>query len=88
MKLRGHARDPASSSHSCCLAVGEQLTVDTRDKNLRRRFNEAAQRREAELTETFAQAGVVPLSLSTEKDLVRAIFRFATQRKRMRRQQR
>ena len=68
--------------------TGEQLTVDTRDKNLRRRFNEAAQRREMELAETFAQAGVLPLSLSTEEDLVHAIFRFATQRKRMRRQQR
>mgnify|MGYP000471685830 CR=1 FL=1 len=35
--------------------TGEQLTVDTSDKNLRRRFYEAAQRREAELAETFAR---------------------------------
>ena len=68
--------------------TGEQLTVDTRDKKLRRRFSEAAQRREEELRRTFARAGVVPLSLSTEEDLVLAILRFATLRKRMRRQNR
>ena len=66
--------------------TGEQLTVDTRDKKLRRRFNEAAQRRETELSEDFARAGVVPLSLSTEEDLVHAVLRFAALRKRMRRQ--
>ncbi len=68
--------------------TGEQLTVDTRDKKLRRRFNEAAQRREAEMSDTFARAGVVPLSLSTEEDLVPAILRFATLRKRIPRQRR
>ena len=65
--------------------TGEQLTVDTRDKKFRRRFIEAAQRRETELSDTFARAGVVPFSLSTEEDLVRAILRFATLRKRIRR---
>jgi uncharacterized protein (DUF58 family) len=65
--------------------TGEQLTVDTSDKNLRRRFYEAAQRRESELAETFTRAGVLPLSLSTEEDLVGAILRFAALRKRMRR---
>ena len=68
--------------------TGEQLTVDTSDKKLRRRFREAAQRRETELGETFAKAGVVPLSLSTEEDLVPAILRFATLRKRIRGTQR
>ena len=64
--------------------TGEQLTADTRDKKLRRRFEEAAQAREAELSRTFTQAGVNPLSLSTEEDLVRAILRFAGLRKRTR----
>jgi uncharacterized protein (DUF58 family) len=64
--------------------TGEQLTVDTSDKKFRRRFFEAAQRRETLLNQTFSQAGVNVLSLSTEEDLVRAILRFAELRKRMR----
>lgn len=68
--------------------TGEQINVDTRDKKLRQRFKEAAQRREAELTQTFRRAGVDALSLSTEEDLVRAILRFATLRKRARWQHR
>jgi uncharacterized protein (DUF58 family) len=62
--------------------TGEQLYVDTRDKGFRRRFFEAARQREATLHETFARAGVDVLSLSTEEDLVRAIVRFASLRKR------
>jgi uncharacterized protein (DUF58 family) len=65
--------------------TGEQLYVDTHDKNLRRRFREAAQQREAHLNQTFRQAGVDALSLSTDEDLVRAMVRFATQRQRRRR---
>lgn len=65
--------------------TGEQLYVDTRDQQFRRRFQEAARRREAELSETFKRAGVDALSLSTEEDLVRAIVRFAALRKQQRR---
>jgi hypothetical protein len=36
------------------------------------------------LTESFKRAGVDALSLSTEEDLVRAIVRFAQQRKQRR----
>jgi uncharacterized protein (DUF58 family) len=61
--------------------TGEQLYVDTHDKKFRRRFYEAALQREAVLTESFKRAGVDALSLSTEEDLVRAIVRFAQQRK-------
>jgi uncharacterized protein (DUF58 family) len=61
--------------------TGEQLYVDTRDKKFRQRFHEAARRREAALSETFKRAGVDALSLSTEEDLVRAIVRFAAQRR-------
>jgi uncharacterized protein (DUF58 family) len=65
--------------------TGEQLYVDTHDRRFRRRFREAAQRREATLNEAFKRAGVDALSLSTEEDLVRAIVRFATLRGQRRR---
>ena len=68
--------------------TGEQLSVDTRDKKLRRRFSEAAQFRDAELTQTFKKAGVDQLSLSTQEEMVPAILRFASLRKRTRRWQR
>jgi len=64
--------------------TGEQLYVDTHDRKFRQRFYEAAQRREAALNESFKRAGVDALSLSTEEDLVRAIVRFAQQRKQRR----
>lgn len=62
--------------------TGEQLYVDTRDKNFRRRFYQAGQQRLTELNQTFKRAGVDMLSLSTEDDLVQAIVRFAELRKR------
>ena len=65
--------------------TGEQLHVDTRDKGFRRRFSEAARRREAELNQTLKRAGVDLLSLSTEEDLVSAVMRFTALRKRARR---
>ncbi len=61
--------------------TGEQLYVDTHDKQFRLRFAEATRQRETELAQTFKRAGVDLLSLSTEEDLVRAIMRFATIRK-------
>ena len=64
--------------------TGEQLYVDTHDKKFRRRFYDAALKREATLSESFKRAGVDALSLSTEEDLVRAIVRFAQQRKQRR----
>jgi len=64
--------------------TGEQLYVDTHDRRFRQRFHEAAMRREAALTESFKRAGVDALALSTEEDLVRAIVRFAQQRKQRR----
>jgi uncharacterized protein (DUF58 family) len=63
--------------------TGEQMLVDTADEKFRRRFFEAARRRETNLSQTFRQAGVGMLSLSTDEDLVRAILRFANLRKRM-----
>ncbi len=62
--------------------TGEQLYVDTHDKKFRQRFKEVAAQREKTLTETFKRAGVDALPLSTEEDLIRAIVRFATIRRR------
>ena len=64
--------------------TGKQLSVDTRDKKFRQRFIEAARRRDATLTQAFRRAGTAALSLSTEEDLVSAILRFASLRKRTR----
>ncbi len=62
--------------------TGEQLFVDTHDLAFRRRFAQAAERRESALREAFAAAGADVLELSTEDDLVDAILRFADLRKR------
>ena len=64
--------------------TGEQLYVDTHDRKFRKRFYEAAQKREMELNNAFKRAGVDALSLSTEDDMVRAIVRFAKQRQQRR----
>jgi uncharacterized protein (DUF58 family) len=61
--------------------TSEQLYVDTHDRKFRQRFHEAAQRRQANLESAFRHTGVDVLSLSTEDDLVRAIVRFAAQRR-------
>lgn len=60
---------------------GEQIVVDTHDLGFRSRFAAAADRRETELRNAFAQAGVDALELSTEDDLVGALMRFADLRK-------
>jgi uncharacterized protein (DUF58 family) len=60
---------------------GEQIFVDTHDKGFRRRFAAAAERREAEVRASFAQAGVDALELSTGDDLASALLRFAELRK-------
>ncbi len=65
--------------------TGEQLFVDTSDPKFRRRFQEAAQRRESTLQRSLQRAGVDPLAVSTEEDLVSAIVRMASLRKNRRR---
>jgi uncharacterized protein (DUF58 family) len=65
--------------------TGEQLYVDTHDPRFRARFAEAARQREAALMDAFKRAGVEPWSLSTDEDMVRAIVRFASVRKQLRR---
>ena len=64
--------------------TGEQLYVDTGDKGFRRRFAEASRSREAAVNAAFRRAGVEAVSLSTDEDLVRAIIRMATLRRRRR----
>jgi len=61
--------------------TGEQLFIDTHDKNFRKRFAAAAEKREAELRSALAVAGVDALELATDDDLVDAIMRFADLRK-------
>ncbi len=65
--------------------TGEQLYVDTHDKVLRTRFHEAALARERELISSLHRAGVDPMLLSTDDDLVAAIIRFAAVREGRRR---
>lgn len=62
--------------------TGETIYVDTHDKGLRQRFRRAAAEREQTIAGTFGRAGVEAASLSTDDDLVRAIVRMATLRKR------
>ena len=62
--------------------TGEQLFVDTHDRGFRRRFAEAAERRENEVRDALVSAGVDALELATDDDIPGAIMRFADLRKR------
>ncbi|MFN2645776.1 MAG: DUF58 domain-containing protein [Burkholderiales bacterium] len=62
--------------------TGEQLFVDTHDGRFRKRFMDAAERREATLRGVLADAGVDALELSTGANLVDTVLRFASLRKR------
>jgi uncharacterized protein (DUF58 family) len=64
--------------------TGEQLYVDTGDRGFRRRFQEAGRSREKTVNDAFRRSGVEAVSLSTDEDLVRAIVRMATLRRRRR----
>lgn len=57
--------------------TGEQVTVDTSDRRFREAYKMLTHQRETELAQMFRCAGVEPLSLSTQEDLVQAIVRFA-----------
>jgi uncharacterized protein (DUF58 family) len=61
--------------------TGEQLLVDTHDAGFRKRFSEAAARRENEVRGALRQAQVDGLELCTDDDLAEAILRFADLRK-------
>ncbi len=66
--------------------TGEQLEVDTSDRGFRERFAKAAAAREASVDAALRRAGVDPVALSTDDDLVRAIVRMAAERHRRLRQ--
>jgi uncharacterized protein (DUF58 family) len=61
--------------------TGEQLVVDTHNAGFRKRFKAAAERRETELRQALARAGVDTLELATDDDLVDSILRFADLKK-------
>jgi uncharacterized protein (DUF58 family) len=61
--------------------TGEQLYVDTGNPRFRRRFLEAAERRESALKADLARAGVDLYDMSTEEDLVGALLSLAAKRK-------
>ncbi len=61
--------------------TGEQVYVDTHDRQFRQRFQQAAEAREAALHQAVRRAGVDLFSLSTEEDLVRSLVRLAMERK-------
>jgi len=65
--------------------TGDQMFVDTGNQAFRRRFIEAAERREASIGTAFKRAGVDALVLTTSDDLVRAIVRMAARRRKRRR---
>lgn len=65
--------------------TGEQMYIDTHDKNFRQRFQAAAQQRERVLNAAFKRCGVDVLSISTGDDLVKAIVRFASAREKRQR---
>jgi uncharacterized protein (DUF58 family) len=62
--------------------TGEQLLVDTHDPGFRQRFAAIAARREAQLREALARAGVDALELATDEDLFGAVRRFVDLRRR------
>ena len=61
--------------------TGEQIVVDTHNKRFRERFAVAAEKRETQLREALARAGVDTLELGTDDDLVDAVLRFADLKK-------
>ncbi len=62
--------------------TGEQVVVDTQARGFQHRFATAARRREAELREGLARAGVDAIELATDDDLAVTLARFVQLRKR------
>ena len=64
------------------LETGEQLLVDTHNKDFRQRFARIAAQRESDLRKSLSRAGVDALELTTDGNLVEALMRFTDLRKR------
>ena len=60
--------------------TGEQLHVDTRNSNFRRRYARLAAEREAQLRENLTRAGADTLELATGDDLLDSMMRFMSLR--------
>ena len=60
--------------------TGEQLHVDTRNSNFRRRYARLAAEREAQLRENLTRAGADTLELATGGDLLDSMMRFMSLR--------
>jgi uncharacterized protein (DUF58 family) len=65
--------------------TGEQLFVDTSDAAFRRRFHDLAEARHVSLRTAVTRAGADLYDISTDDDLVEALLRMVTHRKRRRR---
>jgi uncharacterized protein (DUF58 family) len=65
--------------------TGESLYIDTHDAGFRKRFREAAARREEAISGAFKRAGVDAMPLSTADDIVLAIARMSRRRRARRR---
>lgn len=62
--------------------TSEQLLLDTANQRFRTLYAQAVEKREQQLADSFAYAGVDALELSTDEDLVSALIRFSELRKR------
>jgi uncharacterized protein (DUF58 family) len=62
--------------------TSEQLLLDTANQSFRARYAQTVEKREQQLAESFADAGVDALELSTDDDLASALIRFSELRKR------
>ena len=62
--------------------TSEQLLLDTANQRFRSRYAETVEKREQQLADSFAHAGVDALELSTDEDLASALIRFSELRKR------
>ena len=62
--------------------TSEQLLLDTTNQSFRIRYAQTVEKREQQLADSFAHAGVDALELSTDEDLASALIRFSELRKR------
>jgi len=62
--------------------TSEQLLLDTANQRFRTLYAQTVEKREQQLADSFAQAGVDALELSTDEDLASALIRFSELRKR------
>jgi uncharacterized protein (DUF58 family) len=62
--------------------TSEQLLLDTTNQSFRTRYAQTVEKREQQLADSFAHAGVDAFELSTDEDLASALIRFSELRKR------